>query len=129
MDVLVSLYSGRNSHLEYKKMRTHQDIVGEIETVLKDKVAPSVAAHSGEIKFISFHEGVVKLLLSGSCSGCAMSKVTLHRGVENILKHYIPEVQAIVGEDDGEAKEQGYTPYFPKDQEPDWKKLVKHEYE
>ena len=110
-------------------MRTHQDIVGEIETVLKDKVAPSVAAHSGEIKFISFHEGVVKLLLSGSCSGCAMSKVTLHRGVENILKHYIPEVQSIIGEDDEEAKDKGYTPYFPKDQEPDWKKLVRHEYE
>ena len=124
-----SLYCRRSFWLENKKMRTHQDIVGEIETVLKDKVAPSVAAHSGEIKFISFHEGVVKLLLSGSCSGCAMSKVTLHRGVENILKHYIPEVQAIVGEDDGEAKEQGYTPYFPKDQEPDWEKLVKHEYE
>ena len=115
--------------MELGEARSTEEIVKDIESVLKDKVAPSVAAHSGEIKFISFHEGVVKLLLSGSCSGCAMSKVTLHRGVENILKHYIPEVQAIVGEDDGEAKEQGYTPYFPKDQEPDWKKLVRHEYE
>ena len=87
-------------------MRTHQDIVGEIETVLKDKVAPSVAAHNGEIKFISFHKGIVRLLLAGSCSGCAMSKATLHRGVEGILKHYIPEVESIIGEDDEEAKEQ-----------------------
>ena len=108
-------------------MRAHQDIVNEIETVLKDKVAPSVAAHNGEIKFISFHRGVVRLLLSGSCSGCAMSKVTLHRGVEDILKHYVPEVQAIVGEDDEKAEEQGYTPFLPKDKdnEPDWKKLVR----
>ena len=75
-------------------MRTQQEIIDDIEKVLKDKVASSVAAHSGEIKFISFHRGIVRLLLSGSCSGCAMSKVTLHRGVENILKHYIPEVQA-----------------------------------
>ena len=110
-------------------MRTHQDIINEIEIVLKDKVAPSIAAHNGEIKFISFHKGVVRLLLSGSCSGCAMSKVTLHRGVENTLKHYIPEVQGIIGEDDEEAKEQGYTPYFPKDAEPDWKKLVGHTYD
>jgi len=124
-----SLYCGRSFWLEDKKMRTHQDIVNEIEKILKDKVKPSVAAHSGEIKFISFQEGVVKLLLSGSCSGCAMSKVTLHRGVENMLKHYIPEVQSIIGEDDEEAKDQGYTPYFPKDAEPDWKKLAGHRYE
>ena len=112
-------------------MRTHPEIVKDIESVLKDKVAPSVAAHKGEIKFISFHKGVVRLLLSGSCSGCAMSKITLERGVEQVLKHYEPEVQALIGEDDEKAEEQGYTPYLPKDknEEPDWKKLVRHEYE
>ena len=110
-------------------MRTHPDIVNDIETVLKDKVLPSVAAHNGEIKFISFHNGVVRLLLSGSCSGCAMSKITLQRGVETTLKHYIPEVQGVIGEDDEKAEEQGYTPYMPKDKEPDWKKLVRHKYE
>jgi Fe-S cluster biogenesis protein NfuA len=110
-------------------VRSHPEIVEDIKNVLKDKVAPSVAAHNGEIKFISFHKGVVRLLLSGSCSGCAMSKATLQRGVEGVLKHYVPEVQAIIGEDDERAKEQGYTPYLPKDQEPDWKKLVRHEYE
>ena len=124
-----SLFCGRSFRLEDKKMRAHKDIVNEIEKVLKDKVTPSVAAHDGEIKFISFQEGVVTLLLSGSCSGCAMSKVTLHRGVENMLKHYIPEVQSIIGEDDEEAKDQGYTPYFPKDAEPDWKKVTRHNYE
>ena len=106
-------------------MRTHPDIVKDIETVLKDKVLPSVAAHNGEIKFISFHKGVVRLLLSGSCSGCAMSKITLQRGVETTLKHYVPEVKSIVGEDDEKAAEQGYDPYFPKDKEPDWEKLVR----
>ena len=84
---------------------------------------------AGEIKFISFHKGVVRLLLSGSCSGCAMSKATLQRGVEGILKHYVPEVQGVIGEDDEKAEEQGYTPYMPKDKEPDWKKLVRHKYE
>ena len=110
-------------------MRTHQDIVNEIEKVLKDKVAPSVAAHNGEIKFISFHRGVVRLLLSGSCSGCAMSKATLHRGVEGILKHYIPEVESIIGEDDEKAEEQGYTPFLSRNVEPDEEKLTGHQYE
>ena len=110
-------------------MRTHQDIITEIEKVLKDKVAPSVAAHNGEIKFISFHRGIVRLLLSGSCSGCAMSKITLERGVEQTLKHYVPEVQGIIGEDDEKAEEQGYTPFLSRNTEPNEEKLTGHKYE
>jgi len=106
-------------------MRSQDEIVEDIKYVLEEKVAPSVAQHNGAINFISFNDGVAKLKLSGSCSGCAMSKITLHRGVEDMLKHYVPEVQAIVGKDDEEAKEQGYEPYIPRDQEPDWKKLVR----
>ncbi len=96
-------------------MREHDEIVKDIKTVLEEKVAPSVAAHNGAIGFIDFamDTGVATLKLSGSCSGCAMSKMTLQQGVENLLKHYVPEVQAIVSEDDEGAKEQGYTPYYP----------------
>ena len=106
-------------------MRSQDEIVKDIKYVLEEKVAPSVAQHNGAINFISFNDGVAKLKLSGSCSGCAMSKITLHRGVEDMLKHYVPEVQAIVGKDDEEAAGQGYEPYIPKDKEPDWKKLVR----
>ena len=108
-------------------MREHDEIVKDIKSILEEKVAPSVAAHNGAIGFIDFamDTGVATLKLSGSCSGCAMSKITLHRGVEDMLKHYVPEVQAIVGKDDDEAKEQGYEPYIPRDQEPDWKKFVR----
>jgi len=108
-------------------MRTQDEIIKDIKTVLEEKVAPSVATHNGAIGFISFASdtGVATLKLSGRCSGCAMSKVTVHRGVEDMLKHYVPEVQAIVGKDDDEAESQGYEPYFPKDKEPDWEKLVR----
>ena len=103
-------------------MRTQDEIVRDIKTVLEEKVAPSVAAHNGSIGFINFASdtGVATLKLSGSCSGCAMSKITLQRGVEQTLKHYVPEVQAIVGRDDEEAAEQGYKPYIPKDKELKW---------
>ncbi len=91
----------------------NEEIIKNIKWVLEEKVKPSVAQHNGVINFISFDDGVVKLEMAGSCSGCAMSKMTLQQGVENLLKHYVPEVQAIVSEDDEGAKEQGYTPYYP----------------
>ena len=99
-------------------MRNLDEIVEDIKTVLEKKVAPSVAAHNGAIGFIdvAMDTGVATLKLSGSCSGCAMSKITLHRGVEDMLKHYVPEVQANIGKDDEEAAEQGYKPYVPRNE-------------
>ena len=60
-------------------MREHDEIVKDIKSVLEEKVAPSVAAHNGAISFIDFASdtGVATLKLSGSCSGCAMSKICL----------------------------------------------------
>ena len=106
-------------------MRTTEEIIENIKHVLEEKVAPSVAQHNGAINFISFNDGVARLKLSGSCSGCAMSQITFQRGGATMLQHSVPAVQAIVGEDDDKAKEQGYSPYMPRDQEPDWKKLVR----
>ena len=99
-------------------MREHDEIVKDIKSVLEEKVTPSVAAHNGAIGFIDFapDTGVATLKLSGSCSGCAMSAITLKRGVENMLKHYVPEVQSIVGKDDDEAAKQGYKPFVPRDE-------------
>tara|TARA_B100000902_G_scaffold88361_1_gene92291 strand:- start:7518 stop:7850 length:333 start_codon:yes stop_codon:yes gene_type:complete len=94
--------------------RNKEEIITDIKKVLEDKVAPSVAAHNGNIEFISFDEsiGQVKVLMAGSCSGCAMSQLTLRNGVEGMLKHYVPEVNSIIGEDDDKAEEEGYTPFY-----------------
>ena len=99
-------------------MRSVDEIVKDIKTVLEEKVAPNVATHNGSIGFINFASdtGVATLKLSGSCSGCAMSKLTLQQGVERLLKHYVPEVNSIVGEDDEKAAEQGYKPFIPRDE-------------
>ena len=108
-------------------MRTQDEIIKDIKIVLEEKVAPSVAAHDGAIGFINFASdtGVATLKLSGACSGCAMSKLTLQQGVERLLKHYVPEVKSIVGEDDEQAAEQGYKPFVPRNEEPDWEKYVR----
>ena len=99
-------------------MREHDEIVKDIKAVLEEKVAQNVAAHNGAIGFIEFamDTGVATLKLSGACSGCAMSQRTLKEGVERLLKHYVPEVNSIVGEDDEQAAEQGYKPFIPKDE-------------
>ena len=100
--------------------RTHEEIIKNIKWVLEDKIKPSVAQHNGVMNFISFEEGVSKLEMAGACSGCAMSKQTLQQGVEDMLKHYVPEVLAIVGEDDAQAKEKGYEPYIPRNEYPEF---------
>ena len=71
------------------------EIVNKIMEVLDTKIRPAVARDGGDIKFVSFEDGVVKVLLQGSCSGCPSSLMTLKQGVQNLLKHYIPEVESV----------------------------------
>ena len=80
----------------------YDEIVKTINKVIDQYVQPAVEQHGGLIKFEDFDQttGRVSVLLQGSCSGCASSTITLKMGVENMLKHYVPEVTAVVGMDD-----------------------------
>ncbi len=71
------------------------EIVKQIKELIEVKVRPAVAMDGGDITFHSFEHGIVKLELKGSCSGCPSSTITLKSGIENMLKHYIPEVEAV----------------------------------
>tara|TARA_X000000368_G_C22726826_1_gene577713 strand:+ start:18 stop:572 length:555 start_codon:yes stop_codon:yes gene_type:complete len=66
--------------------------IAEIKKVLDSKIRPAVARDGGDIKFISFKNGTVKVELRGSCSGCPSSILTLKNGVQNLLRHYVKEV-------------------------------------
>jgi Fe-S cluster biogenesis protein NfuA len=70
-------------------------IVAEIIELLDTRVRPMVAQDGGDIVFDRFEEGVVWLRMQGACSGCPRSTATLKAGVENMLKHYIPEIQEV----------------------------------
>ena len=76
-----------------------QDINNEtiikIKEVLDSKIRPAVARDGGDIKFKSFENGVVKVELQGSCSGCPSSLMTLKQGVQNLLCHYVEEVKSV----------------------------------
>ena len=80
----------------------YNEIVKTINKVMDQYVQPAVEQHGGFIMFEDFDQetGRVSVLLQGSCSGCASSTVTLKLGVENMLKHYVPEVTSVVGMDD-----------------------------
>ena len=71
------------------------EIVAQIKEVLDTRIRPAVAQDGGDITFQGFDGGIVFLNMQGSCAGCPSSTVTLKRGVENTLKHYIPEVTEV----------------------------------
>jgi len=71
------------------------DIVSQIKELIDTRVRPAVAQDGGDIIFHGFEEGVVYLHMQGSCSGCPSSTATLKSGIENMLRHYIPEVSEV----------------------------------
>ena len=72
------------------------EIEKKIVKILEQKIRPAVAKDGGDIKFKEFKDGVVKVQLQGSCSGCPSSTMTLKQGVQNLLCHYLPEVKEVV---------------------------------
>ena len=83
---------------ELKDVKTKiysDETVKKIIDVLDTKIRPAVARDGGDIKFKSFEKGVVKVELQGSCSGCPSSLMTLKQGVQNLLKHYVKEVNSV----------------------------------
>jgi len=68
------------------------EIVGQIKELLDTRVRPAVAQDGGDIVFRSYDKGIVSLTMQGACQGCPSSAMTLKMGIENLLKHYIPEV-------------------------------------
>jgi Fe-S cluster biogenesis protein NfuA len=71
------------------------EIVGQIKTLLDTRVRPAVAQDGGDITFHGFDRGVVYLHMQGACAGCPSSTMTLKMGIENLLRHYIPEVTEV----------------------------------
>ena len=72
------------------------DIVKRVKELLENYVKPAVEMDGGAIQFKSYNEGVVNLMLQGSCSGCPSSMVTLKAGIEGMMKRMIPEVKEVV---------------------------------
>ena len=72
------------------------EIESKIVKILEEKIRPAVARDGGDIKFKEFKDGVVKVQLQGSCSGCPSSTMTLKQGVQNLLCHYLPEVKEVI---------------------------------
>jgi len=72
-----------------------EDTVETIKDLIETRVRPAVAADGGDITFRGYRQGVVFLDMKGSCSGCPSSTATLKNGIQNLLKHFVPEVQEV----------------------------------
>ena len=102
--IIISLindfYSTGKEFVINKDLREIDEDLNEIEKkiikILDQKIRPAVAKDGGDIKFKEFKDGIVKVQLQGSCSGCPSSTMTLKQGVQNLLCHYLPEVKEVV---------------------------------
>lgn len=72
-----------------------QEIVAQIKELLDTRVRPAVASDGGDIVFRGYRDGTVLLHMQGACSGCPSSRATLKHGIENMLRHYVPEVVSV----------------------------------
>ena len=101
--IIISLindfYSAGKEYVVEKDLNENSENLEEIELkiikILDQKIRPAVARDGGDIKFKEFKDGIVKVQLQGSCSGCPSSTMTLKQGVQNLLCHYIPEVKQV----------------------------------
>ncbi len=94
-------YSDGNKYIYKSSTLQHEDanleeIEKKIIKILDTKIRPAVARDGGDIKFKEYKDGKVKVEMKGSCSGCPSSTMTLKQGVENLLKHYIPEIKEVI---------------------------------
>jgi len=71
------------------------EIVAQIKELLDTRVRPAVASDGGDIVFRGYRDGIVRLHMQGACSGCPSSSATLKHGIENMLRHYVPEVRQV----------------------------------
>ena len=100
ISLINDFYSEGNEFIIDKKVENQKIDLNEIEKkiikILDTKIKPAVARDGGDIKFKEFKDGVVTVQLQGSCSGCPSSTMTLKQGVQNILRHYIPDVKEVI---------------------------------
>jgi Fe-S cluster biogenesis protein NfuA len=75
--------------------RADEEIITQIKELIVEQVQPAVAGHGGNIEFLSYDTGALLLELQGACSGCAGSTATLKYGVEQMIKHFVPEVTSV----------------------------------
>ena len=85
----------KNDNNSLKSDENDDEVVKQIKELLDTRVRPAVAMDGGDIVYDSFKDGIVYLHMQGACSGCPSSTATLKMGIENMLKHYVPEVQEV----------------------------------
>ena len=100
ISLINDFYTSGKEFVINKDLNETNENLSEIEKkivqLLDQKIRPAVAKDGGDIKFKGFKNGVVKVQLQGSCSGCPSSTMTLKQGVQNLLCHYLPEVKEVI---------------------------------
>jgi len=103
--------------------RTKDQILHDIQSVMEKYINTTVAQHGGlvEVKEFDMETGKLTMMMKGACSGCAGSTATLKKGIESTMKHYVPEVKSVEGEDDPNST---VDPYYTSWDGPDYASML-----
>jgi Fe-S cluster biogenesis protein NfuA len=94
-EIIKKAAKTKDKSAKNKINKNDSEIVKQIKALIEERVRPAVAMDGGDIIFHEFKDGIVYLEMHGACSGCPSSTVTLKSGIENMLKHFVPEVESV----------------------------------
>jgi len=94
-DPILIKTDGKAKPVTHTKTESENGVVNEIKELIEFRIRPSIQLDGGDVEFVDYIDNVVYVKLKGACRSCSMAELTLKQGIENMLKHYIPEIKSV----------------------------------
>jgi len=94
-DQIITKIDGKSKPITHTKAETVNSVTNEIKELIEHRIRPSIQLDGGDVEFVEYVDNVVYVRLKGACRSCSMAELTLKQGIENMLKHYIPEIKSV----------------------------------
>jgi len=94
-DQIITKTDGKSKPITHTKAETDSSVTNEIKELIEHRIRPSIQLDGGDVEFVEYVDNVVYVRLKGACRSCSMAELTLKQGIENMLKHYIPEIKSV----------------------------------
>ncbi|OUM65224.1 hypothetical protein PIROE2DRAFT_66145 [Piromyces sp. E2] len=94
-DPILSKTDGKVKPVTHTKKETENSTLNEIKELIEHRIRPSIQLDGGDVEFVDYIDNVVYVKLMGACRSCSMAEITLKQGIENMLKHYVPEIKSV----------------------------------
>ena len=92
---IITKTDGQTKPITHTKTETDNSTINEIKDLIEHRIRPSIQLDGGDVEFVEYVDNIVYVKLKGACRSCSMAELTLKQGIENMLKHYIPEIKSV----------------------------------